>query len=159
MPQFDFSQAVPQILWLSLVFGILYLVVHMLYPRVDRVVQDRKGRIAADLAEAEAARDAAEAATKGGSSVLADARGRALSVTGKARDAANALVQQRLADANDGLAARIETAAQRLTDQRTNAVAELDRALGSVVVDLVQQVSGLDVSPDEAEEAVRKAAA
>ena len=37
MPQFDFSQALPQVIWLALVFGILYLAVHALYPRVGRV--------------------------------------------------------------------------------------------------------------------------
>ena len=56
MPQFDFSQALPQILWLVVVFGLLYLAVRGLYPRVEKVVENRKARISADLREAEAAR-------------------------------------------------------------------------------------------------------
>ena len=67
MPQFDFSQALPQILWLVVVFGLLYLAVRGLYPRVERVVENRKARISADLKEAEAAHQAAEAASSGGS--------------------------------------------------------------------------------------------
>ena len=159
MPQFDFSQAMPQVIWLALVFGILYLVVHMLYPRVDRVVQNRKATIAADLAEAEAARAAADAASSGGSSVLADARAEALHITGKARDEAGAQVQQRLAEADRSLAGRADEAAARLAGQRAAAVAELDRAMGEVVVDLVRQVSGLTLAAAEADEAVRKVAA
>ena len=47
MPQFDFTQALPQILWLTLVFGILYLIVRGLLPRVQTVVENRRARIAA----------------------------------------------------------------------------------------------------------------
>ncbi len=159
MPQFDFSQAAPQVIWLALVFGLLYLVVHLLYPRVDRVVQNRKATIATDLRQAEAARDAAEAATKGGSSVLADARAHALLVTNKAHDEASALVQRKLAEADHSLQARAEAATRRLADQRAEAVADLDRMAGDMVVELVQRVSGLQLSAAEADEAVRKVAA
>ena len=53
MPQFDFTQALPQIIWLAIVFGILYLAVRGLYPRVEKIVENRKARIGADLKEAD----------------------------------------------------------------------------------------------------------
>jgi F-type H+-transporting ATPase subunit b len=159
MPQFDFSQAGPQILWLALVFGALYLIVRGLLPKVQRVVENRAERIAADLREAEAARDAAEAATSGGSSALAEARGRSMTVTGKAREAAAAATAQKLADADAALAASAEAAARQLAAQRAEVVAELDRVASSATVELVQRVSGLAVSEDEAADAVRKVAA
>lgn len=158
MPQFDFTQAVPQILWLILVFGVLYLAVRGLYPRVEKVVENRKARISADLREAEAARDAAEAATSGGTSSLADARAQALAVTGKARDAASAAVQRKLAEADAGLESKAAVAAQSLADQRSKAVAELDAVAAEAAADLVKRVSGLDVSNDEAVSAVKKVA-
>lgn len=159
MPQFDFTQALPQILWLSLVFGILYLIVRGLLPRVQTVVETRRERIAADLREAEAARAAAEAATSGGSSAIADARGRALSVTGQARDAANAATAAKLAEVDAALKAKAETAAETLAAQRAAAVAELDKLASEAVVDLVKRVASLDVSDDEAAKAVKKVAA
>ena len=159
MPQFDFSQAVPQILWLILVYGILYLAVRGLYPRVEKVVENRKARIGADLREAEAARDAAEAATSGGSSSLADARAQALVVTGKARDTASAAVQRKLAEADAGLEAKASAAAEALAGQRSAAVAELDKVAAEAAADLVKRVGGLDVSNDEAAAAVKKVAA
>lgn len=158
MPQFDFTQAVPQILWLILVFGVLYLAVRGLYPRVEKVVENRKARISADLREAEAARDAAEAATSGGSSSLADARAQALVVTGKARDAASAAIQRKLAEADAGLEIKAAAAAQSLATQRSTAVAELDAVAAEAAADLVKRVSGLDVSNDEAVSAVKKVA-
>lgn len=159
MPQFDFTQALPQIIWLALVFGVLYLAVRGLYPRVETVVENRKARIAADLREAEAARDAAEAASSGGSTALADARAHALGVTGKARDAANAATQRKLAEADAGLDARAEAAAQALGAQRKAAVAELDKVAAEAAADLVKRVSGLEVSSAEAAKAVGKVAA
>ncbi len=159
MPQFDFTQALPQVLWLTLVFGILYLIVRGLLPRVQTVVENRRERIAADLREAEAARVAAEAATSGGSSAIADARGRALAVTGKARDAANAATAAKLAEVDSSLKAKAEAAAQSLSAQRAAAVAELDKVASDATVDLVKRVAGLDVSNDEAAKAVKKVAA
>ena len=156
MPQFDFSQALPQILWLVVVFGLLYLAVRGLYPRVERVVENRKARISADL---KAAHQAAEAASSGGSTALAEARASALSVTGKARDEATAATQRKLAEADAGLAARAEAAAQSLAGQRAKAVAELDRIAADATVDLVKRISGLEVSNDEAAKAVKKVAA
>jgi F-type H+-transporting ATPase subunit b len=158
MPQFDFTQALPQVLWLTLVFGILYLIVRGLLPRVQTVVENRRERIAADLREAEAARVAAEAATSGGSSAIADARGQALSVTGKARDAANAATAAKLAEVDSSLKAKAEAAAQSLSAQRAAAIAELDKVASDATVDLVKRVAGLDVSNDEAAAAVKKVA-
>lgn len=158
MPQFDFSQALPQILWLTLVFGILYLVVRGLLPRVQAVVENRKARIATDLREAEAAREAAVVASSSGTSAIADARGRALAVTGKARDAASAATANKLAEIDAGLKARAEEAAASLTAARGTAMAELDAVACEATVELVARVAGLEVSNDEAVAAVKKVA-
>jgi|FEC22Drversion2_1045045.scaffolds.fasta_scaffold00122_54 F-type H+-transporting ATPase subunit b len=159
MPQLDIANALPQILWLALVFAILYLAVRGLLPRVEQVVESRKARIAADLREAEAARDAAEAASSGGSSALAEARARAVGLTSAARDRANALVAARIAAVDAELKARAEAAAQRLAAQRDAAAAELEQLAALATVDLVGRVAGLEVSSDEAAAAVRKVAA
>lgn len=159
MPQLDIAHALPQILWLALVFAILYLAVGRLLPRVEQVVESRRARIAADLREAEAARDAAEAASSGGSTALADARARALALTGAARERAGAAAAARIAAVDSELKARAEAAAERLAAQRADAIAELDRLAALATVDLVRRVAGLEVSNDEAAEAVRKVAA
>jgi F-type H+-transporting ATPase subunit b len=159
MPQFDFSTALPQILWLILVFGALYLIVRGLLPKVDRVVENRRQRIAADLREAEAARDAAQASASGGNTALGEARARTLAVTGKARDAANAANAKKLAEIDAKLKAQGEAAAASLEAARVAALAELDAVAGEATVELVQRVAGVSVSNDEAASAVKKVAA
>lgn len=159
MPQFDFSTALPQILWLILVFGALYLIVRGLLPRVDRVVENRREHIAADLREAEAARDAAQASASGGNTALVDARARTLALTGKARDAANAANARKLAEIDGKLKAQGEAAAASLEAARLAALAELDAVAGEATVDLVQRIAGVSVSDNEAASAVKKVAA
>lgn len=159
MPQFDFSQALPQVVWLALVFAILYLAVRALLPRVERVVENRKARIAADLSQAEAARAEAEVATSSGGNTLADARTRSLQLTGRARDEASAAMSRRIAEVDAGLEAHANEAANRLAAQRQTVLAELDAVAGAATVDLVRHVAGIEISNDEAVSAVKKVAA
>ena len=74
-------------------------------------------------------------------------------------DAANAATQRKLAEADAGLDARAEAAAQALGAQRKAAVAELDKVAAEAAADLVKRVSGLEVSSAEAAKAVGKVAA
>lgn len=159
MPQFDFSQALPQILWLTLVFGLLYLMVSAMLPKVQRVVEDRQGRIAADLRSAEAARAAAQGVASDGSTAIVDARAQALALTAGARDAAGAAAVRRLAAADQTLKIEAEAAAASLSTTRASALAELDKVAAEATIDLVRRVAGLEVDADEAVATVRKVAA
>ena len=78
---------------------------------------------------------------------------------GKARDEAAAATSRKLAEADAALEARTEAAAQALAGQRAAVVAELDQVAADAAAELVKRVSGLDVSNDEAANAVKKVAA
>lgn len=158
MPQFDVAQALPQIVWLVLVFGALFLIVQALYPRVEKVVDDRQGRIASDLREAEAARDSAQSATSGSLSVLTEARNQALTLTGAARDQAAAATRARLAEAEAGLRQQGEAAAADLAGQRASVEAELDRVAAEAAAQLIERLSGMRISAEQAQAAIGKVA-
>ena len=54
MPQLNPVDWGPQLLWLLITFGILYLLmVHVALPRIGSVIEARAARIANDLAKAE----------------------------------------------------------------------------------------------------------
>lgn len=159
MPQFDFSQAIPQILWLVLVFGTLYLLVSRTLPRVTSVVQNRRAKIAADLTAAEAARAEAQSASAGGSAEVGNARSEAQRMTGEARRQADAEIAARIRTAEAAIAERLATAERSLGQARDEALAELDHVAAETAGDLVKRVAGLQVGDDEAVKAVRKAAA
>lgn len=72
---------------------------------------------------------------------------------------AAAATSRKLAEADAALEARTEAAAQALAGQRAAVVAELDQVAADAAAELVKRVSGLDVSNDEAANAVKKVAA
>jgi F-type H+-transporting ATPase subunit b len=159
MPQFDFSQAGHQILWLTLVFGFIYLLVSRTLPRVRGVVESRAAKIASELSAAERARREAEAAHAGGSAEVGDARGLAQKLTGEARARAGAEIGARLKAAEAALAERIARAESDLAQARATALAELDKVAADAAAEMVRRVGGLDIAVEEAAQAVRKVAA
>jgi F-type H+-transporting ATPase subunit b len=159
MPQFDFSTALPQILWLVLTFVLLYLSVSVMLPKLARVVADRQERIASDLRAAEAARRAATEASSGGTGALEEARAEAMRVTGAARSHAADETAHRLAALDSQLAASEEEALKALDARRAEALSGLDAAAAELTVELVQRVAGVDVSPADAEAAIQRVAA
>ncbi|MCS6987876.1 MAG: ATPase [Sphingomonadaceae bacterium] len=159
MPQFDVAQAVPQIVWLALVFGVLYLLVVRTVPRVRRVIERRRERIAGELSAAEAARQEAEAAVAGGSAQVGEARALAQRLVGEARRRAEAEVAARLRTAEAAIAERLAAEEAELARARAEVLAELDRIAAEAARDLVRRVAGLEPDDHEAAEAVRRVAA
>jgi F-type H+-transporting ATPase subunit b len=159
VPQFDFSTALPQILWLVLTFVLLYLSVSVMLPKLARVVAERQERIAADLGAAEAARRAAEEASSGGSGALEDARAEALRITGAARTRAADDMAQRLSALDAQLAEREDEALQALDARRREALSSLDAAAVELTVALVDRVAGVPVAPAEAVPEIQRMAA
>ena len=53
-PPLDAGTFAPQLIWLALTFGLLYLLLKRFYlPRVGEVIEERRERIQRDLAQAE----------------------------------------------------------------------------------------------------------
>jgi len=74
-PPFDPNTFASQLLWLAITFGALYLLMSKLaLPRLGSILEDRKARIDADLAAAEASRQKTDAAIASYEAALAAAR-------------------------------------------------------------------------------------
>src|SRR3546814_14627614 len=74
-----------QLFWLLLVFGILYFgIARAMLPKVGRVIQSRKAKIAGDLAEAQSAQTRASEAQTVQAATLATARAEAQGTVGAA---------------------------------------------------------------------------
>jgi F-type H+-transporting ATPase subunit b len=159
MPQFNPADFAPQIIWLAILFGLLYLVARSTLPRVEAVMEDRRARIAGDLAAAERAKADAASAGASVSTELSAARTEAAKATGEARAKANAEIAAALAAAEAGINARAADAEAQLARARAEAATELDRVAAEAAAELVAKVAGLQISNDVAEAAVRKVAA
>src|ERR1700692_3378367 len=85
-PPFD-KQTFPfQLLWLTLTFVALYLLMSRIaLPRIDSILERRRARISGDLAEALRLKGESDAAIAAYEKALADARGRAQALVNDSR--------------------------------------------------------------------------
>lgn len=160
MPQFEVANALPQIVWLALIFAILYLTLsYGALPKVDKMATKRAQVIGDDLAHAETAKAQAEATSAAYEASLAEARSNAAKVTVEAKAATSRDTAERLKGVDSDLNARIAEAAARIETARTQALANLDTVAADATADIVERLTGRRPSAGEAGAAIAAAQA
>lgn len=155
MPQLDISTFASQIIWLALVFGVLYFVVaRSSLPKVAQVIESRETYITAELAAAEAAREAASAAEATRDEALAKARAEAQQVLSAAKDAINAETSAKLAALDVELTTRLSAAETRIQEARAKSLVQIDAVAAEAAASIVEKLTGLAVGTEEAASAV-----
>src|SRR5215813_10982123 len=77
-PPFERQTFPSQLFWLALTFILLYLLMsRVALPRINSILEERRKRVEADLAEAQRRKDESDATILAGEKALADARARA----------------------------------------------------------------------------------
>ena len=86
-PPFNAETYASQLFWLALCFVFLLVMMSKVaLPRIGRIIEEREGAIAGDLAEAERLRGESDAALQGYEKALADARTRAQAIATEMRE-------------------------------------------------------------------------
>jgi F-type H+-transporting ATPase subunit b len=146
--------------WLLIVLGVIYFGIGRgIVPRVEATVDSRDAKIAADLAAAEQARQAAAEAEEGWQAKIAAVHAEALSTAARARAEAAAAAEKQLAAADAELAVRANEASARLGEARDAALAAIGDVAADAAREIVAKISGAKVSEDEARSAVKAAMA
>jgi F-type H+-transporting ATPase subunit b len=150
VPQFDSAYWLPQLVWLAAIFAVLYFaVVRPTLPKVDRVIDEREGRVAGDLDAAEAAKAEADSIRSRYDTGMAAARDAAQARVGAAQaDAAKAaeVRMKALAEVLDGKA---DEAAARLAAARDAARASLAATTTELTAEAVTRLTGLTLPAAE----------
>jgi F-type H+-transporting ATPase subunit b len=156
-PPFDQFDTFPsQIFWLAVTFGLLYLVTAFwLVPTARKIVADRENSIGKDVAEAAAASQKADQATKALEARIAEARGRARDTAAKAKSEADARIAAETAKVEADLAARLAKAEANIGALRSKAMANVSTVAEDAVAAIAEKLGG--VKPSAA--AVKKAVA
>ncbi len=155
MPQFELANALPQIVWLGIIFAVLYLTLSRgALPRIDRVVEQRAKLIGDDLAAAERSRAEAETTIGAYESALAEARNQAAKVTAEAKVATSRETETRLKAVDVSIEARSAEANARLEAARAEALAGLDAVAAQATVDIVERLTGRRPSEADARAAL-----
>jgi F-type H+-transporting ATPase subunit b len=154
MPQFDLANWLPQIVWLIVLFGAMYLVVRAALPKVEAVTAARGKVIGDDLGRAEAAKAEAAAKIADSEAKLAaarDAAGKAVADT-KVGIAADTAARLKTVDA--GLATKAEAAQAALGEAHAKALANLQTVAVDATTDIVERLTGKRVDDSAAAKAV-----
>ncbi len=159
MPQLNFQDFAPQLIWLVITFvGLYFALSRIALPRVERVITERKARIEGDLQNARDARAKADDEIARYEAALASAR-----ATGQARvRAARAKLEAEFAatkqSAENTTMARVEDAQKSVQFAVSRASSQMTDMTSGLVADIVKQFTGFDVAEAEVETALRQTA-
>ena len=157
MPQLDQIREIyaSQLFWLLVTFALLYFGIgRAMLPKIQRTVDDRDAKISGDLAAAEAARAAADAADEAYGARLATGRGAAQAAIAAAKARAAAASEARIKAADAALAERSAHAEAALAGARDRAIGEIEAVAIEAAQEIVARVTGRAVERGAAADAV-----
>jgi F-type H+-transporting ATPase subunit b len=156
MPQLSQIGAIyaSQLFWLAIVFAAVYFGIgRAMVPKIERTIDDRNARIAADLAAAQAARDTARVSEEGYNASLDAARGSALKLVTDAKAKAAASTETKVKVGNADQDKALAEATARIGKAKDKALADIESTTVDAVEAIVGKLSGS--TPDRATVAAR----
>jgi F-type H+-transporting ATPase subunit b len=155
MPQLNPLDWAPQIIWLVVTFGILYvLMVKVALPRIGGVIDARAAHIAKDLAEADKLRRQTEEAIAAYEQALAEARQKAHAIIDAGRAKLKEEMAGERAKLEQNLAKKSAEAEARINAAKVSAMKDVNVVAADVAADIVRQLIGVAPSKSEIEKAV-----
>ncbi len=158
MPQLNPLDWAPQIIWLVLTFGVLYLLMLWIaLPRIGKVIETRAAHIAGDLAAADKTRHDTEEAIAAYEQALAEAKQKAHAIVEEGRVKLKAETDAARAKLEKELAAKSKEAEARIAQAKDSAMKEVNAVASEVASDIVRQLIGTAPAKAEIEKAVASA--
>lgn len=154
MPQLEFHTFVPQLVWLVIVFGYLYVMMsRVALPRVATVLEERRDRIADDLDQAEQFKRQTDEAIEAYEKALAEARAKAHEIAQETRDRLHEETERQRLAIEARLAEKIAEAEKQIAATKEAALANVRSVAIDVADAIVAQLLG-EADRSEAERAV-----
>lgn len=157
MPQISQLALVYQSQWFWLVVTLLAIFLFVgrgIVPKVEATVDARDAKIAADLAEAERLRAAAEAEEEAWRKKMNEAHAEAVTAAAQAKSASAHDAEVRVKAADAEIAKKLDVAAAALATARSSALTEIEGVAAEAARDIVAKLTGALVSPEAARAAV-----
>ncbi|MCW2317746.1 F-type H+-transporting ATPase subunit b [Rhodoblastus acidophilus] len=159
-PPFDSTYFAPQLIWLALIFGTLYLLMSKVaLPRVAGIFSTRKQAIADDLAAARKAQEDAAAAAAAHEKTLAGAKAKAQALGQQAHAEAAAAADASRGKLEAELGAKLTEAETKIAETKTAAMANVDAIAVEVAHAILQRITGRAADPKAVVDAVAAAKA
>ena len=143
MPQLNFGDYAPQIVWLVITFVALYFIMSKIaMPAISDTLEKRQARIQGDLDAAEKANEDTRSLVAAYEKRLADAREEARRLQRERGEADSAEATARLAALGETLGAQIGEAEKRIADQRSQVLAGLEQMAGEIAQSVYEKLAG-----------------
>lgn len=141
LPQMCTDTFPSQIFWLVLTFIFLYVMMsRVTLPKIGRVIEERRDRIADDLGKAEDLKNQSEAAIEDYEQALAEARAKAHVLAQETRDKLNADADARKATVEAELEKKLEAAEARIGETKTAALASIKEVASDTAAAVVEHI-------------------
>ena len=158
MPQLNPLDWAPQLIWLVITFGVLYLLMkRVALPKIGSVIEMRQGRIAGDLGEADKLRRETQEAIAAYEQALAEAKARAHAIAQEARNKLNDEVAAERAELEQDLAAKSAEAEARILAAKTSALKDVNAVASQTAAEIVRRLIGVAPAKPEVDLAVAAA--
>ena len=159
-PPFDPATFGPQLFWLVILFGLLYVLMsRVAIPRIGSILEERDKRIAGDLAEAARLKAASDAAIAAHEQALAEARQNAHSIGQKARDTAKSEIAADRSRIEAELNGKLSAAEAEIAKVKSRALGDVDSIARDAVEAIVEALVGTKIGKPDVARAVEAAMA
>src|SRR5260370_6542045 len=151
-PPFDAQSFASQLIWLALTFIALYLLMSRLaLPRIGSILEERRRRIADDLAQAQRFKAESDAAMAAHEKALNEARSRAQTLATETRAKASAAAEARRRDVDAKLNLHVAEAEKTIAATRSAAMTNVRGIAGEAAGPIVpRRIGTTPPSPDNA---------
>ncbi|MGB0055288.1 MAG: ATP F0F1 synthase subunit B [Methyloceanibacter sp.] len=158
MPQLNPLDWAPQLIWLAITFGILYLLMKWVaLPKIGSVIEARQARIAGDLEAADKLRRQTEEAIAAYEQALAEAKARAHAIAQEARNKLKDEVAAERTALERDLAAKSAEAEARIHQAKVSALKDVNAVASETAAEIVRRLIGVAPSQPESSAAVAAA--
>tara|TARA_S200000501_G_scaffold150328_1_gene141762 strand:+ start:6540 stop:7037 length:498 start_codon:yes stop_codon:yes gene_type:complete len=155
VPQLDISTFLPQIVWLIITFGVLYILMAKLaLPRIGSILEQRQNRIEDNLGMAQNLKRESEADAKAYEAAIVEAREQARSSIQLAIKEMSEQSQRRQSELNDRLVAELKSAEERIGEAKKKAMSNISETAEDIVLDAAESLIGVAPSKDSIRSAV-----
>jgi F-type H+-transporting ATPase subunit b len=155
MPQLNPLDWAPQIIWLIITFGILYVLMkRVALPRIGSVIEARQARIAGDIETADKLRRETQEAIAAYEQALAEAKAKAHAIAQEANNKLKDDVAAERAALERDLAARSAEAEKRINQAKASALKDVNAVASETASEIVSRLIGVAPGKSEVSAAV-----
>jgi F-type H+-transporting ATPase subunit b len=142
-PPFDPVNFTPMLIWLSLSFGLLYLLMSKIaLPRVENILHTRRHKITKDISEANTLRVRAEEAAAAHDKTIADAKAKAIALAQETHANLNAETDAKRHALEVELNAKLAASEAQVLAMKARAMGNVDAIANETAAAIVQHITG-----------------